>query len=136
MNKVITYLLNLAMENMIGIDLAPLSPETPSMAIADENRIIINMNWHNQKELPFQIAHEIAHILNHDDGVLYFTTYASKSKYEVHANLTAVDLLIDYYNMYKGDIENVNVVNFMEQFGIPLDMENQVMDKLGYKFGI
>jgi hypothetical protein len=24
----------------------------------------------------------------------------------------------------------------MKQFGIPLDMENQVMDKLGYKFGI
>ena len=42
MNKVITYLLNLAMENMIGIDLVPLSPETASMAITDENRIIIN----------------------------------------------------------------------------------------------
>ena len=27
----------------------------------------MNLNWHKQEELIFQLAHEIAHIKNHDN---------------------------------------------------------------------
>lgn len=134
-NEVINYLLGLAWDKHIGITLRKdMGPATPSIADADTRNIIINMNWQRKKELPFQIAHEISHILNKDSGVLYFTTYANKSKIERNANLTAVDLLIDYSDSIGAN--QVNVVQFMEQFGIPPEMEYSVMNKLENRFGI
>lgn len=136
MDEIVTYLFNLALKNKIGVEATNLlSPEAPSIAVADERKIIINLNWPNKNELPFQIAHEISHILNHDDGVLYYTTYASQSKIEANANLTAIGLLATYYQDCF-DFENINPVRFMQTFGIPLNLEYQVTDKLTEIFGI
>lgn len=41
-----------------------LSPSTPPAAKPSKKRIVMNPNWHNAREIPFQFAHEIAHILN------------------------------------------------------------------------
>ncbi|KRM98570.1 hypothetical protein FC24_GL001164 [Loigolactobacillus rennini DSM 20253] len=132
--EIITYLLNLALANHINIEATrALSSETPSLVIADQHKIIINLNWHNQKELPFQIAHEISHLLNHDDGVLYYTAFSFKSKIEAAANSTAIELLAEYYcdNFIVNDI---NPVEFMEVFGIPQNLEHQVTNKLAIIF--
>ena len=48
-----------------------LSPSTPPAAKPSKKRIVMNPNWHNAREIPFQFAHEIAHILNDDDTKKY-----------------------------------------------------------------
>lgn len=73
MDDVINYLLNFAMKNKIGfVWTSLLASYTSSAADCKNRKIVINGNWHNKKELPFIIAHEISHILNKDMGILYF----------------------------------------------------------------
>ncbi|MCH4165121.1 MAG: ImmA/IrrE family metallo-endopeptidase [Lentilactobacillus diolivorans] len=136
MDDVITYLLNLAFENKIAYELTTeLNPYTPSLADSKSRKVIINLNWHNKKELPFQIAHEISHLLNGDAGVSYYSSFSNKSKYECGANVTAIDLLLKYYedNFIFAEI---NPVRFMEDFGIPANLEYQVTDRVAETFGI
>ncbi|WP_412771540.1 hypothetical protein [Ligilactobacillus murinus] len=40
-----------------------LDPHTPPTALPSKRRIVMNPNWHNQIAIPFQLAHEMAHIL-------------------------------------------------------------------------
>ena len=135
MDDAINYLLNFAMNHNIGFvwtDL--LEPDTSSAADCKERKIVINGNWHNKKELPFVIAHEIAHVLNKDMGVLYFTSSNSKSQIESNANAGAIKILVDYCDNL--GLEHYNVVKFMQVFGIPANLEYMVMDKLENRFGI
>lgn len=135
MDDAINYLLNFAMNQKIGFVWTNLlAPDTPSAADCKEREIVINANWHNQKELPFMIAHEISHILNKDMGVLYFTSSSSKSKIESNANSEGVQILIDYCD--KLGIEYHNINKFMDTFGIPSNLEYVVMDKLENRFEI
>jgi len=136
MNEILTYLFNLALENHIAVEATnKLQPHTPSLAISDQRKIIINMNWYNQKELPFQIAHEISHLLNNDEGVQYYSSFSNKMELEGNANATAIDLLINYYCKMISD-EWINPVTFMKHFGIPSNLEYLVTDKIYNAFGI
>lgn len=129
-NDYIEKLLEYATKLKIGYELVYLSPVTPSASNARTRMIAINMNWHRKKELPFQIAHEIAHVLNGDDAsILYFSTDVSHSKIEHSANSNALNILIP---MYFDDcsFECVNVGKFMEDLIIPARMEEEVRDKL------
>ncbi len=130
MNEVIEELLNFAFDHKIGYSLASLSPYTPSASNAKSRMIIINTNWHNKKELPFQVAHEIGHVLNdEEDGILYFTTDVAHSKIEHDANSKAVDLLLPIY--YKNcSIDCINFRNFMSDLEIPSRMESEVKQKI------
>ena len=120
MDNLIAWLLNFAWDHGIGYVLTrELSPATPSCVSPVENTIIINMNWRNQKELPFQIAHEIAHCLNHDVGICYYTT-SMKIKTERAANLKAIQILQHYCVL--NDIDYCNYVSFAERFGVPLNV--------------
>ncbi|WP_461240787.1 ImmA/IrrE family metallo-endopeptidase [Paucilactobacillus sp. N302-9] len=135
MDSIITYLLNFAYDNRIGYVWEDrLSSDTPSAANNNTKTIVINAKWHNQKELPFQIAHEIGHILNNDEGVLYYSSSSSESKIESNANATAINILIDYCT--QTEIENANVYQFMEQFGIPGNLEYLVVDRLNARYSI
>lgn len=132
MDDVINYLLNFAMKNKIGFvwtDL--LTPYTSSAADCKNREIVINGNWHNKKELPFMIAHEIAHILNKDMGILYFTSNSSKSHIESNANAGAINILVDYCD--KLGLSRYNAIKFMDVFGIPANLESIVMDQLKKK---
>ncbi len=37
---------------------------TPSSAKPENKIILINLNWYNQSEIVFQMAHEIGHVVN------------------------------------------------------------------------
>ena len=135
MDDAINYLLNFAMKQKIGFVWTNLlGPTVPSAADCEERKILINGNWHNQKELPFVIAHEIAHVLNKDMGVLYFTSSSSKSQIESNANAGAVKILVDYCD--KLGLEHYNIIKFMDVFGIPANLEYMVVDKLENRFDI
>ena len=125
MNNVITYLFNLAFDTGISfIWTDKLKSNTPSCAIPEMNKIIINSSWHNQNELPFQIAHEIAHVLNRDEGVLYYSSYSSHSKTEANANNKAIDILLKYVDETSELSGNYSA--FMEVYGIPYLLEENV----------
>lgn len=102
----------------VKIGWLPLDKYTPPCASATYNKIVMNKNWHNQNEIPFQLAHEIAHILNHDecDLAFYHATFSSKEMIEREANLGAIKLLLPIYR----DMEcEMNPVTFMKIFSIP-----------------
>ena len=104
----------------LGVEIGwlPLDEYTPPCASATYNKIVMNTNWHNQNEIPFQLAHEIAHIQNHDDCEMafYHASYSSQERMEREANLGAIKLLLPIFK----DIgyEN-NPVTFMQVFNIP-----------------
>lgn len=125
MDEVIEYLLNFALSKGYGFILTDkLKPTTPSCANQQQNKIVINTNWTNKNELPFQIAHEIGHMLNGDEGVLYYSSYASHSKIETNADNKAIDLLLNY--CIDMDKTTNNYSDFMYYYGIPDYLEQNV----------
>lgn len=94
------------------------SSESVPQARVLHRTVIMNRKWRNKKEIPFQIAHEMSHILNDDSGILYYTTSANMTKAEGGANAKALEILSTYYFL---DIpqETANVDDFMNEFQIP-----------------
>lgn len=68
-SDLIVFMLNEAMNRGIKCLLEKNDPNIPCKADCDNKTIIINMNWKNQKELPFKIGHVIGHIANGDHGI-------------------------------------------------------------------
>lgn len=107
-----------------------LDQYTPPAASTKYNCIVMNSNWHDKKEIPFQLAHEISHILNHDNCIaFYHASYSSKERMEREANLGAIQLLLPIFRDM--GYEN-NPVTFMKAFNIPgylLDNVIKIMKK-------
>lgn len=106
--------------NDLGIQIGwlPLDKYTPPCASATYNKIVMNTNWHNQNEIPFQLAHEIAHIQNHDDCEMafYHASYSSQERIEREANNGAIKLLLPIFkDMGYGN----NPIKFMQLFHVP-----------------
>ena len=94
------------------------SSYTPPASSTKYNRIVMNTNWHKPNEFIFQLAHELAHIQNHDecDIAFYHASYSSHERIEHEANLGAIKLLLQIYR----DMEcEMNSVTFMKLFSIP-----------------
>lgn len=120
----VTYLLNWALDHDISYVLtSELSSFTPSCSLPSKRKMIINSNWHDKSELPFQIAHEIGHILNKDSGKQYFCLANTTNPVENKANHAGIKLLIEYYF---ADVpkEQWNVNNFINYYHIPSELED------------
>lgn len=131
MERIITHLLNYALDNGIGITATKLlGDETPSAVDTNTRHIVFNTNWHDQKQLAFTLAHEISHIMNGDASVkpLYFTP--SKAKFEYAANIGAIKLLLPFYLDNK-DKSCINLYDFMFTFDIPMYLEDVIQEELG-----
>lgn len=125
MDNVINYLLNYATKHNIRYKLTEALPSSfPSCAFPKSRRVMINMKWRNPHELPFQIAHELGHVLNGDNGVRYYESFPTRSKTEYQANLTGIRLLLKF--CADNDINVDNPLSFAERFGIPEYLENAV----------
>lgn len=108
-----------------------LSPSTPPAAKPSEKRIVMNPNWHNEREIPFQFAHEIAHILNDDDTnwVYYYQgVHNGTSKLEYETNRFAIKIVLSYFDQ---DMIEYNPIRFMQAFAIPNHLSNVVNEELG-----
>lgn len=68
-SDLIVFMLNETMNRGIKCLLEKNDPNIPCKADCDNKTIIINMNWKNQKELPFKIGHVIGHIANGNHGI-------------------------------------------------------------------
>ena len=116
---IIRQLLNISKSLNIRIEWSELFNEyTPPASSAKYRSIVMNTNWHNPNELAFQLAHEIAHIQNHDDCEMafYHASYSSQERMEREANLGAIKLLLP---IFKDMGYESNPVTFMQVFNVP-----------------
>jgi len=130
MDEILTDLMNLALKNGIGFTATDkLGPFTPSASNTQTKQVVLNLNWHIKNQLAFQMAHELAHILNGDvsNQVLYFTPY--KNGIELEANRTAIKMIMPYY-LRDRRIDQINPVEFMEIFAIPSHLASVVKYEL------
>lgn len=118
-DEVTTTLFNYAYDHNISVMAKSKIPEDwIPIAIPSRRLIIINMNWYQPREIPLQIAHETAHVLNGG------TDYAAYSRCDTNpeeaaANQKAVQILMNLFLDDWMDIEDFNPVNFMETYRIP-----------------
>ena len=129
-NDVIAYLMNIAFDNKIVINFFDnLDPDTPPGSDVETRRIAMNSKWHNESDIPFQLAHELGHILSGQQStkILYFTPY--KYGMELEANEYAIDLLLPLYLNDK-EKDDVNNHEFMSYFNIPYHLEDIVIREI------
>lgn len=95
-----------------------LSKYTPPAASYKYMKIAMNRNWHKPEEIPFQLAHEISHIKNHDNCTLafYHASYSSQERIEREANNGAIKLLLP---IFEDMGYSNNPVTFMQVFHVP-----------------
>ena len=117
MNDLIEYLLNYAFDCGIGYKLVHADPYDPSLSLKKHNLMVINLNWHNQSELPFIIGHEIGHFILGDKGILYYSSFAGQNSEEKSADLYSLNLLYDYACSRGQYFEEPG--QFLAAYGIP-----------------
>lgn len=130
MDNILTNLMNLAMDNGIAVQASgDLSPDTPCAVNTKTKTILLNTNLRNKKQLAFQFAHEIGHILNgdHSNEMLYYTP--TRNAIETRANQSAIKLLLPYYIDDK-DTDRINLNEFMSLFAIPTHLEDIVKSEI------
>lgn len=118
-DQLIKYLMNTAMfDYKIGVEFTnQLPPLAPPISYNNVGRLIImNARWPYQSEIPFQLAHEIAHVLN-EDQCYYNLNGTTINHGEAEANVFAIKLLCKYCkdNEYHFD----NFYKFAKAFCIP-----------------
>lgn len=118
MNDLIEYLLNYAFDCGIGYKLVHADPYDPSLSLKKHNLMVINLNWHNQSELPFIFAHEIGHTIE-NTPIFDRLAYLGRQKGEYSANVFAINLLAQY--CFENDIWFNSIFDFAKAFGIPHD---------------
>lgn len=134
-NEIFNHLFNYALANDIGVTVTKkLCPSTPSFVDVKNRHVIVNSNYKNKRQLPFQLAHEIAHILNNDGEfqIIYFSI--ARYGIELEANKLAIKLVAPFYLAEKEN-DQINYVDFMQEFCIPHHLENEVKKALnGFLF--
>ena len=118
-DRLMKYLMNAAMfDYKIGVEFSNrLPPFAPPISYNHVGRLIImNALWPYPAEIPFQLAHEIAHVL-HEDQHYYNLNDGTANSGEASANIFAIKLLQKYCkeNDYRFD----TYYKFAQAFGIP-----------------
>lgn len=132
MEEAVWYLLKIASQHHIDVQWSGvLSKYTPPACRYDTRIVCMNMNWHRHTEIPFQLAHELSHIINGDpgDACFYDASFTGKSSVEYKANVGAVRLIIPYY-CGETEKEIINANDFEEVYDIPKYLDNVVREQI------
>lgn len=125
MENLIRYLLNYAFDRGVSYALLDNVKDTyPSVSFTDLNRMVINLNWKNKKELPFIIGHEIGHFANGDSGKFYYRNFNTPVEHQ--ADLYSLNLIFNYASKQFCSFDEPGI--FIEQFGIPYRMVEATYD--------
>ncbi|QGV03969.1 ImmA/IrrE family metallo-endopeptidase [Lactobacillus acetotolerans] len=119
-NDIIEWLTNYAKDNNIDVEFVHNRPDYACQAIPEYQMVIINLNWKNQKEIPFAIGHELGHIICKHNVSNYYQSFNSTSKMEHEADLFSIKLLLCYAVNTNQTL--TNPYQFINQFGIPTKM--------------
>lgn len=118
-NEIIATLFNYAYDQDITVVAKSKIPEDwVPVAIPTKRMILINMNWYQPKEIPFQIAHETGHVLNGGSDYAAYSRFDTNRE-EAAANRKAVKILMDLFLDDWMDLEDFNPIDFMETYMIP-----------------
>ena len=118
-DRLIKYLMNAAMfDYKIGVEFSDrLPPFAPPLSYNHVGRLIImNAQWPYPTEIPFQLAHEIAHVL-YEDQQYYNLNDQTVNHGEADANVFAIKLLQKYCK--ENDYHFDTYYKFAQAFGIP-----------------
>lgn len=139
MKTVISDLEELAYsENIIVIWSDDLAIETPSVVSTRFRVIVMNSKIlepaDEYNDGAMELAHEITHVENGDDETVILPFSVTKDVdigIEHDANLGAIDKLLPFYLAdFTMDDTQINVVDFMKQFCIPLHFEPYIREKM------
>lgn len=121
-------LINFAMEHGIAVELRrDLAPNIPSIALPQIKKIMVNANNH---DYIFQFAHEMGHILNDDIALAPLCFSANnRSKLEVAANRTAIQILMPFYCDYR-EAYMARSTDFIEVFNAPTWLDPIVCEEI------
>lgn len=111
-----------------------LEPDTPCVCLPEWREVLINMSIADIQQLPYQVAHEIEHILLGHHQPRYFTPYVTTGQ-EGDANRAAIRLLVSMYFEDYSNIDGVNVYQFLDAFAIPYVMEDFAWEAIDEYFG-
>lgn len=124
MGDLYIQLINFALAHNIGVRQVPLKPTQKPLSDSEGRYVVLNYNWPNKREITFQLAHEIGHILDGDEGVYYYATDRSAQICEGDANRTALHILVPiYFEEIKP--EDANLHRFMSDLQIPSWLEHE-----------
>lgn len=131
MKEACDYLSEKANEYHIDVKWKHFSPTTPPGSSYEYRRVVMNLDWHRPKELVFQFAHELSHVIHGDSGdiVFYHASFTGRESVEYKANLGAVKLLVPYYCKCRNR-ENINAYEFETLFSVPSYLNNVVINEL------
>lgn len=118
-DRLMKYLMNTAMfDYHIGVEFTNiLPPFAPSASYNKVGRLILmNARWSYPTEIPFQLAHEIAHVL-HEDQHYYNLNDGTANSGEASANIFAIKLLQKY--CIENEFHFGSIYQFARCFGIP-----------------
>lgn len=114
--------------NHIVVHSFALAPQTAPCSYPATKRIALNANWENQREIPFQLAHEMGHIFcqHNNCAALYHSCY--KQVMELEADTTAVQLILPIYDQLL-PTEQMNATDFIAYFGIPEYLKSMIQQE-------
>lgn len=118
-DQLIKYLMNAAMfDYKIGVEFSDrLPPFAPPLSYNHVGRLIImNSRWPYPTEIPFQLAHEIAHVL-YEEQHYYNLNEQTVNQGETNANIFAIKLLQKYCK--ENDFHFDSYYKFADAFCIP-----------------
>ena len=118
-DRLMKYLMNVAMfDYHIGVEFTnKLPPFAPAVSYNTPGKfIMMNALWAYPTEVPFQLAHEIAHVL-HEDQHYYSLNNMTANSGEATANIFAIKLLYKYCK--DNEIHFNNYYEFAKAFCIP-----------------
>lgn len=115
-----------------------LSDSTPSTVSTRYKVVVMNATIHETTDgyddTAMELAHEISHVENGDDETAILPYSATKDVdygIEHDANISAINMLLPYYlEDFDSDPTQINVMDFMHQFGIPLHFENYIREEI------
>lgn len=118
LDKLLTYLINYAFDHHIGVEFTKKLPSSaPSISYNEPgNLIIMNLEWLYPTQIPFQLAHEIGHVLFETEEYFHLNDLTIR-KGESAQNLFAIKLLEQY--CIENDICFSDCYKFAQCFGIP-----------------
>lgn len=131
-DDVLAYLSEVAIKQNIKVIWSDaLSAYTPPACYVPRRIVMMNQFWHNKQDIPFQLAHEMSHVINGDDTdmVFYNASYTGKQSVEYKANVGAVKLLIPFYCGNRNK-EQANAYEFESIFNVPPYLNDAVIEQI------
>lgn len=127
MNEILDEIMALYVSNNVQlIQTSRLSPDAPDVADLKNRRVVINTNSKWRHQYLFRLTHEIFHFIEKNETssrLVAYNGYDVRNESETLANQSSISWLLSKYSSMT---DNPNWLEFMDWFGLPSFLENEV----------